>query len=144
MINKAKKLYPYIDFIVSNSDRLLYEDNSIDSIILAAVLTCIPNNKKQSEFIKDIYRVLKKDGILYVNDFLLNETSMYIDRYKKYENKYKEYGVFETSDGGIFKHHNIEYINKLLDSYKCEEQKVLQDKTMNGHTSNGFYYIGRK
>lgn len=144
MIKLANSLYPYINFNITNGDKLNYEDNSIDSIILFAVLTCIYDNNSQLNLINEIYRVLKKDGIIYINDFLLNDSDMYLKRYNDYKDKYNIYGVFETSDGGIFKHHDIQHLNKLLNNFKCEEVKKLKYTTMNGHTSNGICYIGRK
>ncbi len=144
MIKLAKEKYSYINFKVANGKNLEFENNSIDSIILFAVLTTIYDSKSQQDLIKEVYRVLKKDGILYVNDFLLNDSDLYLKRYNKYKNIYHEYGVFESSDGGVFKHHSEEYFNELLSDFKCEKEKVLKFKTINGHTSNGVYYLGRK
>ena len=143
MINLANSLYPYINFNIISGNKLDYEDNSFDSVILLAVLTCIPDNSNQLDLINDIYRILKNDGILYINDFLLNYSEMYLERYKKYKDKYM-YGVFETSDGGLFRHHDSEYLNSLLCNFKCEDIKKLKYTTMNGHSSNGIYYMGRK
>ena len=74
MIKLANSLYPYINFNITNGDKLNYEDNSIDSIILFAVLTCIYDNNSQLNLINEIYRVLKKDGIIYINDFRMCES----------------------------------------------------------------------
>ena len=144
MIRKAKENYPFIHFSMTKAEHLEYEDNSIDSVILLAVLTSIVDSKSQQSFIKEVHRILKKNGILYMNDFLLNDSDLYLERYEKYQDKYKEYGIFETSDGGVFRHHSKEYLERLLNDFKCEKVKVLKYSTMNGHVSNGMYYIGRK
>ena len=143
MIKLAKTKNPSIDFRPTNGSILDFPDDSIDSVILLAVLTCIPDKDNQKQLIGEVHRVLKKEGIIYINDYLLNDTDMYLERYKKYQDKY-EYGVFETSDGGVFRHHSEEYLEELLSSFKTEEVKTLKYTTMNGHTSNGIYYIGRK
>ena len=143
MIKLAKTKNPSIDFRPTNGSFLDFPDDSIDSVILLAVLTCIPDKDNQKQLIGEVHRVLKKEGIIYINDYLLNDTDMYLERYKKYQDKY-EYGVFETSDGGVFRHHSEEYLEELLSSFKTEEVKTLKYTTMNGHTSNGIYYIGRK
>ncbi len=143
MIKLAKTKNPSIDFRPTNGSILDFPDNSIDSVILLAVLTCIPDKDNQKQLIGEVHRVLKTEGIIYINDYLLNDTDMYLERYKKYQERY-EYGVFETSDGGVFRHHSEEYLEELLSSFKTEEVKTLKYTTMNGHTSNGIYYIGRK
>lgn len=143
MIKLAKTKNPSIDFRPTNGSILDFPDDSIDSVILLAVLTCIPDKDNQKQLIGEVHRVLKKEGIIYINDYLLNDTNMYLERYKKYQDKY-EYGVFETSDGGVFRHHSEEYLEELFSSFKTEEVKTLKYTTMNGHTSNGIYYIGRK
>ena len=144
MIDRARNLYSYINFYVGNGNQLNFDNNSIDSVILLGVLTCIYNKNEQQDLIREIYRILKPSGILYINDFLLNDSSMYLERYNKYKDKYGDYGIFETSDGGIFRHHTKEYFDELLIDFKSEKVKTLTYNTMNGHNSNGIYYIGRK
>ncbi len=48
----------------------------VDAVILFAVFTCIVNDAEQEKLIVEIHRVLKSDGILYINDFLLNIDDM--------------------------------------------------------------------
>ena len=141
MIDRAWNLYSYINFY---GNELSFDDSSIDSVILLGVLTCIPNKSNQEQLIKEIYRILKPSGILYINDFLLNDSLMYLDRYDKYKDKYGDYGIFETADGGVFRHHTKEYLENLLNGFIEEKVKTLTYTTMNGHKSNGIYYIGRK
>lgn len=143
MIKLAKQKHPNIDFRITSGDKLDFQDNSIDSVILLAVLTCIPDRNSQEKLLGEIHRVLRKDGIIYINDYLLNDTPMYLERYKKYQDRY-DYGVFETIDGGVFRHHSKEYLQELLKEFKPETVKTLKYTTMNGHTANGIYYIGGK
>ena len=144
MIERANSSYPDISFKISEGNKLDFEDNSIDCVILLAVLTCITNEDDQYQLISEIHRILKKGGILYINDFLINDSDMYIKRYEKYKDKYSKYGIFETEDGGVFRHHSEDYLDKLLSNFNCLDKKLLKYKTMNGHISNGLYYIGRK
>ena len=143
MIKIAHENNPSIDFRPTNGSILDFPDNSIDSVILLAVLTCIPDKDSQEQLIREVHRVLKNDGIVYINDYLLNDTDMYLERYEKFQDRY-EYGVFETSDGGVFRHHSEKYLEKLLGKFHKEEIKKLEYTTMNGHKANGVYYIGRK
>ena len=144
MINLAKEKNPIIEFKITSGSKLDFRDDSFDAVILIAVLTCILDTKDQKNLIKEIYRVLKKDGVIYINDYLLNDTKMYLDRYEKYKSKFGEYGVFETNDGGVFRHHKKEYLDNLLNCFKKEKSEILKYITMNGHEVNGIYYIGVK
>ena len=143
MIKRAKANNPNIDFEVNEGD-LPYKNDTFDSVILFAVLTCISDDDTQRDLIQEIYRVLKPNGIIYVNDFLLNDDERNINRYNAYRNKYDNYGVFELEEGAVLRHHDVDYIKELLSDYKKLKFERVTFKTMNGHTSNGFYYFGKK
>ncbi|WP_310602051.1 class I SAM-dependent methyltransferase [Anaerosporobacter sp.] len=151
MIVRGNELYPYLDLQVQTSSKIDLPDQSVDAVILFAVLTCISNSKDQQNLVSEICRVLKPNGILYVNDFLLNTDSRNIKRYEDYVRKHvadevqaREYGVFEIPEGGVFRHHDENWLNKLFVSFEEQEYGKLIFPTMNGHESNGFYYIGKK
>nr|WP_294467245.1 class I SAM-dependent methyltransferase [uncultured Anaerofustis sp.] len=143
MIKRARMNNPSIDFKVNDVD-LPYKDDTFDAVILFAVLTCISDNDTQRDLIREIYRVLKPGGIVYVNDFLLNNDERNINRYNKYKDKYGIYGVFELEEGAILRHHDYGYIKGLLNVFDKLKFKRETFKTMNGHTSNGFYFFGKK
>lgn len=134
---------PSIDFKVNDVD-LPYKDDTFDAVILFAVLTCISDNDTQRDLIREIYRVLKPGGIVYVNDFLLNDDERNINRYNKYKDKYGIYGVFELEEGAVLRHHDYSYIKGLLNVFNKLKFQRETFKTMNGHTSNGFYFFGKK
>ena len=144
MIERGKKNFPNLDLRIKYTEKIDMPDNSVDSVILFAVLTCIVKNIEQKQLIEEIHRVLKPNGILYINDYLLNIDERNVSRYKEYKNKYNEYGVFELPEGGIFRHHSKEWIIELLKDFDTVKFKDLIFTTMNGHKTNGFYYIGRK
>ena len=144
MIERAKELNPDIDFRVMKNSKIDLPDNSVDSVILLAVLTCIIDDKEQERLIEEIHRVLKKDGIIYINDFLLNNDERNLNRYNEFKDKYNKYGVFELPEGAIVRHHTKEWIRELLKSFNEIIFEDVEYITMNGNKSNGFYYIGRK
>lgn len=144
MIERGHKEYPYLDLRVKSDASIAFPDQSFDAVILFAVLTCIIKNEEQQNLIKEIRRVLKPDGILYVNDFLLNTDQRNLDRYEAYKDKYGTYGVFEQPEGAVLRHHSEEWIRQLLSDFHTEEFSHLTFRTMNGHTSNGFYCMSRK
>lgn len=144
MIARGQRLYPHLDLRVKKNASIGLADGSIDAVILFAVLTCIQRDEEQRSLIREIRRVLKPGGILYVNDFLLNTDLRNQERYRKFEEKYGKYGVFELPEGAVLRHHSQEWIRELLKDFETLREKPLTFTTMNGHISRGFYYIGRR
>jgi len=144
MIARGKKQFPHLNLLVKKDETIDFPDNHFDAVILFAVLTCITSNQEQQALISEIKRVLKPGGILYINDFLLNTDERNITRYQKYETRYGTYGVFELQEGAVLRHHSKEHILKLTSDFTKEQFEPRTFTTMNGNTSNGFYYIGVK
>lgn len=144
MIARGKRQFPLLDLRVKETEKIDLPDESVDAVILFAVLTCICENEAQKELIGEIRRVLKPEGILYVNDFLLNTDERNLARYQQYAKKYGVYGVFELPEGALLRHHEESWIKKLLSDFATCACEPLTFRTMNGHTSNGFYFIGKK
>ena len=142
MLNRGKREFPYLQFVQS-SDKLPFEDNTFDAVILFGVLCSVVYDDAQLGLINEIKRVLIPNGIIYVNDFLINTSISYKLRYEKFEKEFGEYGIFRLNDGGIQRHHREDYIIELLSSFDKLEYKKLKFKTINGNISNGFYFIGR-
>lgn len=144
MIRRGQSLYPYLDLRVMEHAAIDLPDDSVNAVILFAVITCIWNSAEQRKLIQEIRRVLKPGGILYINDFLLNDDQRNRDRYAKFADKYGIYGVFELPEGAICRHHDTVWIHELLQDYEQLQFQPLTFTTMNGNKSNGFFYIGRK
>jgi len=144
MIKRGLKLYPYLKLIKNNGKTLPFLDDKFDAVILIGVLTSNFQNKEQENLIKEISRVLQSNGKLYLSDFLLNDDARNLKRYKRYEDKYKIYGVFELPEGLTLRHHTIKHVSKLTDEFEELLFEKTVFKTMNGNISNGFYYIGNK
>lgn len=142
MIERGKQQFPYLDLRVKEDTRIALPDTSVDAVVLFAVLTCIRTNEEQEQLLSEIQRVLKPQGILYVNDFLLNSDERNLSRYEKFKETYGIYGVFELPEGAVLRHHDEKWIKLLLKDFSEQESKRLTFTTMNGHKSNGFYFIG--
>ena len=144
MISRGKVLYPHLDLRTMEQGTLPFPDESVDGVILFAVITCIWNSDEQQALIREIRRVLKPGGILYINDFLLNEDERNRSRYEKFADKYDTYGVFELPEGTICRHHDPAWIPQLMEDFHQLTYQPLTFTTMNGNKSNGFFYIGKK
>jgi len=144
MIERGKKTYPYLSFEPMKKGETQYLENTFDAVILLAILTCIIKDGEQIELLNEIKRILKPDGIICINDFLLNDDERNIKRYNEYEQKYKNYGIFELPQGATLRHHNKVWVKNTLKIFKELEFKETQYLTMNGNKSNGYYYFGKK
>lgn len=144
MIEKGKKQFPELDLRVMKSSIIDLENSSCDAVILVAVLTCIIKNDDQLKLLKEIKRVIKPDGIIYINDFLINSDERNINRYNEYVRKFNQYGVFELPEGAIVRHHSIDWVKESTKEFKELEFQEVIYTTMNGNKSKGYYYIGQK
>ena len=144
MVERGRRQSPYLDLRVMDGEHISLAGESADAVILFAVLTCIAADEEQRRLIAEIRRILKPGGILYVNDFLLNSDERNIRRYEKYLDEYGIYGVFELPEGAVLRHHSEEHVKLLLSGFEELRYEHLTFTTMNGNSSNGFYYLGRK
>ncbi len=142
MIAKGNVLYPHLD-LQETEMPFAVEDNHFDAVILVAVLTCIVEDRAQKNLVDEIRRTLKPGGILYINDFLINEDERNKARYNTFEKKYKTYGVFELDEGALLRHHTKHHVLELTSDFKPIEFERVVYTTMNKNKSNGFYYLGR-
>jgi ubiquinone/menaquinone biosynthesis C-methylase UbiE len=144
MINRGLKLYPYLNLIKNDGDKIPFPDNEFDVVVLIAVLTSNVKDEEQENLISEISRVLKDNGILYITDFLINQDERNLERYNKYKDKYGIYGIFELPEGAVLRHHTEEHVLNLTRNFEELVFEKTVFNTMNGHKSNGFYYMGRK
>jgi ubiquinone/menaquinone biosynthesis C-methylase UbiE len=143
MIDRGKNLYPHLVMEKSNG-KLPFDDDTFEAVLLLAVLTCIIEDEDQKKLINEIQRVLKDNGIFYINDFMINEDQRNIKRYDKYKDTYDKYGVFELPEGAVVRHHTKDHIFEITKDFHGIEFETVSYITMNGNKSNGFYYIGKK
>jgi ubiquinone/menaquinone biosynthesis C-methylase UbiE len=144
MIDRGLKLYPHLDLVKNDGDSIPFPDDKFDSVLLIGVLTSNVEDDAQENLISEISRVLKDAGILYIADFLINQDERNLKRYQKYADKYGIYGVFKIDEGLVLRHHTEEHILELVKDYKKLIFEKTVYETMNGHKSNGFYYLGKK
>ena len=119
-------------------------DNSVDCIILFAVLTCIPANEGQTELLALLHSKLKPDGIIYISDYYLQPDLSEVTRYSSFNSDPANYGVFTLAEGATFRHHTREWIVELLHNFHIKQERTVGVTTMNGHKAQAFQLIARK
>ena len=142
MIERGNRLYPYLDLKKCNTI-FSFDNNTFDAVVLVAVLTCIVKDENQDRLVGEIERVLKPGGRLYINDFLINRDLRNIDRYNAFKEAYGTYGIFELDEGAQLRHHTTDHLFNLTRNFETMEFDTIVYTTMNNHTSNGFYYLGK-
>ena len=120
------------------------QNNSVDCILLFAVLTCIPSNNWQTGLVKMLYSKLKTGGIMYISDYYLQEHSVEVGRYNYLNDDPDNFGVFSLPEGATFRHHSKEWIAELTKDFNVLIEKPITVMTMNGHPANGFQLVAQK
>jgi 2-polyprenyl-3-methyl-5-hydroxy-6-metoxy-1,4-benzoquinol methylase len=144
MIERGKKSYPHLNLNILDNHFFLENNNRFDVILLIAVLNCIPTDTGQIDLFYNLQQLLKPGGYLYISDLLLQTDQRNVERYEKYKNLLGIYGVFKIPEGGIFRHHRREWIQKLTCFFHELSFIEIQVTTMNNHLARGFRYWGRK
>lgn|SRR2546422_1948712 len=133
-----------LGLIRSDGRTLPLKTGSVDAVLLFAVLTCIPDDDEQRAQLAEVYRVLRHGGLLYLSDLLVNNDPRNVERYQRYAQGNKGYGVFELPEGVVVRHHRREWIEELTSSFARLEYEPFNVTTMNGNISAAFQYLGRK
>ncbi len=144
MIERGQKEYSHIQLEHLQGDALPFDSNKFDTIILFAVLTCIPTNDGQIVLVRELFRVLKPNGILYVSDYWLQNNERNLNRYNEFTTKYDQYGVFELPEGAIVRHHTRDWINSLFANFHTLDSLDCEFESMNGNKSTCFQLFVRK
>jgi ubiquinone/menaquinone biosynthesis C-methylase UbiE len=143
MIGRGKSIHPYLNLLHYSGAKFPFEDNSFDVVLGLGVFTCIPKDRHQVQMIKEIKRVLKPNGYIYINDFLITENKQNRERYEQFLPKYKVYGIFELPGGGVFRHHSREWFDDLLSDLIPLTSEDETFKTMNGVKTDGIFFFGQ-
>jgi SAM-dependent methyltransferase len=143
MIATARKRFPTIPFQqIIDPPRVDLDSDSTDAVLLFSVLTCVPSNAGQQALIEEVSRLLRPGGLLYISDLWLQTDARNIERYKRDQQKYSTYGVFDLDEGVTVRHHDARWIEILTRDYQKLAMDDLEVQTMNGHTANAFQWFG--
>lgn len=134
LIARAREQHPAARFtVLDDPPRLRHDDGSVAAVLLFAVLTCMPTDAGQRELLAELRRVLRPGGLLYISDMCLQQDQRNRSRYETFAAKYGVYGVFETSDGAVCRHHTMDWLHELLaDGFELLDTREVAVHTMNG------------
>jgi SAM-dependent methyltransferase len=118
--------------VLDDPPRLPYAEDAFDLVLLFAVLTCVPADAGQRELVAELHRVLRRGGLLYVSDLCLQSDQRNRSRYQQFAAKYGTYGVFETDDGAVCRHHTMDWLHRLFADFSVVRARDVVVETMNG------------
>jgi SAM-dependent methyltransferase len=144
LIKRGKQLSALPIQHIKNPAALPIDNDSVDLVILFAVLTCIPSNKGQQDLIKTLHSKLKPGGIIYISDYYIQENRAEVGEYSCLEDDPENYGVFTLPEGVMFRHHTKEWISHLLKDFCMIKEYRVDVKTMNGNSAEAFQLIIQK
>lgn len=129
LIKRAKTFFDMGNVYHIESAKTIFQDSEFDCVILLAVLTCVPESKHQIDIVKEIRRLIKPGGYIFLSDYLLQSFDLN-------EGKYDADGVFVSSEGAFFRHHTMEYLKGLFDVFKWISIKSVAVKTLSGKNAD--------
>jgi SAM-dependent methyltransferase len=86
MLGRCNALHPDLNLRLVQTDgrTLPFRDHSFDVVLLFTLLTCMPMESEQRGLFAEVQRVLRRSGLVYISDLLLNTDSRNMDRYKQF------------------------------------------------------------
>ena len=145
MVDAARVQFPGISFQqLIDSPNLTLDTASVDAVLLFAVLTCVPSDEGQHSIIREISRVLRPSGLLYISDLWIQTDTRNVERYDRDLSKYGTYGIFDLPEGVTLRHNDRHWIETLTTDYDVLALDEIVVQTMNGHSASGFQWFGLK
>jgi SAM-dependent methyltransferase len=143
MIERGRREHPELDLRVIEADTAPFADGTFDVVLLFAVLTCIASDDDQRALVGDIMRLLKPGGLIYLSDMPLQTDARNRARYDAGAARFGAYGVFETEDGGVLRHHTEAHFDALLAGFEPVARETLAIRTMNGNPATAVQILAR-
>lgn len=144
MIEAAKREHPKLYVAVVDGSVLPFADESLDAVLLFAVLTCIPSDTAQRELMAQISRVLKRGGLLLISDYPLQTDARNVERYSAFAQEFAVHRTFRLPNGGVVRHHQREWFAELLDGYSIHDEIDIDATTMNGNPAHIVQILARR
>lgn len=144
MVARGRQTYPAMDLRVVEALPTTESDGSFDAVLLLAVLTSIPDESEQEAVMREVRRLLRSRGVLYLSDMPLQADSRNLDRYKRDASEFGSYGVFRTEDGAIVRHHDEARMGVLLEGFEPLRTTEAALSTMNGNSATAIQVIARR
>ncbi len=148
MLERGKRAFPHLQncFYLYDEKHLPFNDNSFGAITAFTVFNTIADDKILTNIIKELKRVLKYPGIIYLYEFMIAPFARDIKRYEDFQttNPNIPYGTFRHKSGSIMRHFTRDFIeNKLLSDFEVLWHDNFKFKSMSGKPAIQNQWIAR-
>ena len=144
LVKRGLENAPLPIFHIHDLSEMNIAGNSVDCVLLFAVLTCMPSNKAQQELMDCLYEKIKPGGIIYISDYYLQGNLNEVSRYEYLNGDSDNFGIFSLPEGAVFRHHTQEWVTRLTKGFTIKEHLMIDVQTMNGNKAKAFQLIGQK
>lgn len=145
MIARGLKENPDLDLrMLEKEGTIPYFNESIDAVVMSTVLCCITDEHALAALMKEINRVLKTNGVLYLTDFLICEHPRYHEKYAIGLQQFGMRGIYTTNENLTVRHFTAKMIMDLLSSFDVQWFEQFDFKTMNQNPARTFHCIAKK
>lgn len=144
MIERARRDAPDMSFGLVEDFPFSAEAGRFDAVLLMAVLTCVADDRAQRDLIAALYGLLRPGGLLYLSDMPLQTDARNLARYAEGERRFGDYGVFQTEDGAIMRHHDERRLGDLLEAFETVADRSVPIFTLNGHPATAVQILARR
>ena len=121
-----------------------FRDSRFSAVYLIGVLSYILEDSKRAELFKEIFRILKRQGLFFLSCFLISHDDYHQKKYREGHITSGKYGIFESDSGGIFRHSKEGELRDLLDNFHILSWKTCPFTTMNRRPASGVIIEARK
>lgn len=145
MIARGKRTYPHLDLqLLAESGTIPCPNESVDAVVMSTVLCCMIDAAEQASLLKEAWRVLKYQGVIYISDFLICEDARYKEKYAEGFEKFGKWGIYTTSENLVVHHMTAQALFELLKEFDIQWFEQFDFKTMNQNPARTFHCIGIK
>ncbi|MGX1977031.1 class I SAM-dependent methyltransferase [Streptomyces kronopolitis] len=146
LIARGRREHPELDLLRWGGFPLPFEDGAFDAALLFAVLTCVPEDADQKAIAGELGRLVRPGGLLYLSDVPLQDDALNQERYRRYAERHGTYGVFETPDGGVFRHHPPELLRETVRAagFSLLAERRGSVATLDGRTAERLQLVARR
>ena len=111
--------------------------------MILAVLTCIVGDDQQDAVLREIRRLLRPGGVLFISDMPLQDDDRNRARYADGA-ALGPYGTFDTGDGGTVRHHSDDRMQNWLNGFEPISCRRVDLTTMHGNPATGVQFVARR
>jgi len=144
MIERARREAPNLTFALAEDFPFSEAAGTFDAVLLMAVLTCVAGDQDQRDLIARLHDLLRPGGLLYLSDMPLQTDERNLTRYAEGARRFGDYGVFQTEDGAIMRHHDDRRLADLLSAFEDVADRSISIRTLNGHAATAVQILARR